>query len=133
ISMIFITHDIALASDISDQIAVVQRGKVCEIGPAEEVLRRPQHAYTKRLLGSVPPLRSGGSVAQELEAYGLEPAVAAGGWVAPPRREKPNANGMPRPSETERNLVSIEDLKVYFHVRRGLFRRAAVKAVDGVT
>ncbi len=135
ISMIFITHDIALASDISDQIAVVQLGKVCEIGPSEQVLGRPEHAYTKRLLESVPTLRSSGSGAMEVQLFGLKLAEAVGvsdGWVGRPATEDARRNGDPTKAP-ERRLVTIEDLKVYFPVRRGLFSRASVKAVDGVT
>jgi oligopeptide/dipeptide ABC transporter ATP-binding protein len=58
ISFIFITHDIALASDICDRIAVMYAGKIVEIGNAEDVLIRPQHPYTKRLLDSIPRLGS---------------------------------------------------------------------------
>lgn len=57
ISMIFITHDVALASDISDTIAVVQGGRIKECAPSEELLAHPKDAYTRRLLASVPTLR----------------------------------------------------------------------------
>ena len=58
LSLIFITHDIALASDICDRIAVVYGGQVVELGSSEEVLQRPQHPYTERLLASLPRLHS---------------------------------------------------------------------------
>lgn len=54
ISMIFITHDLALSSDIADKYAVLYGGEVIESGLAEEVLRRPKHPYTKLLLDSLP-------------------------------------------------------------------------------
>jgi oligopeptide/dipeptide ABC transporter ATP-binding protein len=55
-SMLFITHDLALASDLCDRLAVVYAGQVREIGTAEEVLRDPQDPYTQRLLASIPRL-----------------------------------------------------------------------------
>jgi oligopeptide/dipeptide ABC transporter ATP-binding protein len=58
ISFIFITHDIALASDICDKIAVMYAGEIVEIGNAEDVLIRPQHPYTRKLLDSIPRLGS---------------------------------------------------------------------------
>lgn len=58
ISFIFITHDIALASDICDRIAVMYAGEIVEIGNAEDVLIRPQHPYTRKLLDSIPRLGS---------------------------------------------------------------------------
>ncbi|MEM4311901.1 MAG: ABC transporter ATP-binding protein [Nitrososphaerales archaeon] len=54
LSFIFITHDISLASDISDRIAVVYAGEIVEIGPSEDVLLNPKHPYTKELLESIP-------------------------------------------------------------------------------
>jgi peptide/nickel transport system ATP-binding protein len=56
IAMLFITHDLALASDLCDRIAVVYAGQVRELGSAEEVLRRPADPYTERLLASIPSL-----------------------------------------------------------------------------
>ena len=59
ISFIFITHDIALASDLCDRIAVVYAGQMVEIGGADDALTQPSHPYTQRLLGSIPRLASG--------------------------------------------------------------------------
>ncbi len=56
ISMLFITHDLALASDLCDSIAVVYAGQVRELGSAEDVLGRPADPYTQRLLASIPSL-----------------------------------------------------------------------------
>jgi oligopeptide/dipeptide ABC transporter ATP-binding protein len=56
IAMLFITHDLALASDLCDQIAVVYAGQVREYGSAEDVLTSPQDPYTQRLLASIPGL-----------------------------------------------------------------------------
>ena len=56
-SMIFITHDIALASDLCDKIAVMYGGEIVEIDTIEGVLENPQHPYTQKLIASVPLLR----------------------------------------------------------------------------
>ena len=58
LAIIFITHDIALASDVCDGLAVVYAGQVVEIGSAEQVLLQPSHPYTQRLLGSIPRLHT---------------------------------------------------------------------------
>ena len=50
LAMLFITHDIALARKVSDQIAVMHRGQVVETGATNEVLSRPEHPYTRRLV-----------------------------------------------------------------------------------
>jgi oligopeptide/dipeptide ABC transporter ATP-binding protein len=56
ISMIFITHDIGLASDLCDSMAVVYAGQHVEFGPAERVLVEPEHPYSRLLLASLPRL-----------------------------------------------------------------------------
>jgi oligopeptide/dipeptide ABC transporter ATP-binding protein len=56
IGMLFITHDLALASDLCDRIAVVYAGQVRELGSAEEVLGQPSDPYTQRLLAAIPNL-----------------------------------------------------------------------------
>ena len=58
ISFIFITHDIALASDLCDRIAVMYAGEIVEIGSADYMLVKPQHPYTQKLLNSIPKLAS---------------------------------------------------------------------------
>ena len=56
LSLLFITHDIALASDICDWLAVVYAGELAEIGSAEQMLQAPTHPYSQKLLASIPRL-----------------------------------------------------------------------------
>jgi oligopeptide/dipeptide ABC transporter ATP-binding protein len=56
LTVIFITHDIALASDLCDTIGVMYAGKLAELGPAEAVLLSPANPYTQLLLASMPSL-----------------------------------------------------------------------------
>lgn len=58
LSLIFITHDIALASDVCDRLAVVYAGQTVELGGIEDVLLRSAHPYTERLLASIPRLHA---------------------------------------------------------------------------
>ena len=58
LSLIFITHDIALASDVCDHVAVIYGGRVVEFGDIEGILLRPSHPYTEKLLASMPELHS---------------------------------------------------------------------------
>jgi peptide/nickel transport system ATP-binding protein len=53
-SYLFISHDLAVVRYISDTILVMQNGAVVERADADEIYRRPQHAYTKQLLAAVP-------------------------------------------------------------------------------
>ncbi|MEM3095981.1 MAG: ABC transporter ATP-binding protein [Nitrososphaerota archaeon] len=60
ISMIFITHDITLSSDLCEKIAVMYAGEFVEVGSADDVLTNPLHPYTQKLLAATPRLRGGG-------------------------------------------------------------------------
>lgn len=57
LTYIFITHDIALTSELADRMAVMYAGEIVEISPVEDFYRNPSHMYTKLLLDSVPTLR----------------------------------------------------------------------------
>ncbi|MQQ09066.1 dipeptide ABC transporter ATP-binding protein [Epibacterium sp. SM1979] len=54
LSILFITHDLRVAAQLCDRIAVMQTGQLVEIGPVQQVFLTPQHPYTKQLLAAVP-------------------------------------------------------------------------------
>jgi peptide/nickel transport system ATP-binding protein len=54
LAMLFITHDLRVAAQICDHVAVMSKGRVVEYGAAEEVFLRPQHAYTRALFDAAP-------------------------------------------------------------------------------
>ena len=54
ISLLYITHDLATAHQISDQIFILYRGRVVEVGDATSVIQHPQHPYTQLLVSSIP-------------------------------------------------------------------------------
>ena len=66
LSVLVVTHDLGLAWNIADRIAVMYLGRIVESGPTEQVLADPQHPYTRALLSVVP------------ETKHLEPIVLAG-------------------------------------------------------
>ena len=59
IAFLYITHDIASARYVADEVLVMYRGRIVEQGPTDAVLQDPQHAYTKLLLSAVPNPESG--------------------------------------------------------------------------
>ena len=54
LTMLFITHDLRVAAQVCDRIAVMQRGAIVEQGPTAAVFGQPQHSYTRQLLDSIP-------------------------------------------------------------------------------
>jgi peptide/nickel transport system ATP-binding protein len=56
-AVVFITHDLPLLIEISDNIAIMLDGEIVEQGTAHDIYRTPQHPYTRRLLSSFPSLR----------------------------------------------------------------------------
>ena len=57
LSMVFISHDLAVVHYLADHIAVMNRGKIVEYGPAGELFNNPKDNYTKKLLAAIPKIR----------------------------------------------------------------------------
>ncbi len=54
LAMLFITHDLQVAAQVCDRLAVMRQGKIIEIGPTAELFANPQHDYTRTLLAAIP-------------------------------------------------------------------------------
>ena len=54
LTLLFIAHDLAVVKAVSDRIAVMYLGKLCEVGPTERLFERPAHPYTALLLEAIP-------------------------------------------------------------------------------
>jgi oligopeptide/dipeptide ABC transporter ATP-binding protein len=81
-AMLFVTHDISLAGEMADRIAVMYLGRLVEVGAVEAVLARPAHPYTEALLALSLPFDSSdsGSIAEipgQLPSPGARPAGCA--------------------------------------------------------
>src|SRR5690606_18916847 len=55
-SIIFISHDLTMVSEIANKVAVMYKGSIVEQGSTKDIFKSPQHNYTKALLNSRPPL-----------------------------------------------------------------------------
>jgi peptide/nickel transport system ATP-binding protein len=56
LTILYISHDLAVVRTFCDRVAVFQAGRLVEIGPVEEVLAEPRHEYTRALVASAPSL-----------------------------------------------------------------------------
>ncbi|MFF0461843.1 dipeptide ABC transporter ATP-binding protein [Streptomyces mexicanus] len=111
--VLLVTHNMGVVADFADRVAVMLRGEVVETGPVEEVLLRPRHDYTARLLAAVPRL----AVAEP----GTGPDVSAPAAARPQAAPEPaDRSGQP--------VVDLREVSVVFG--RG---RRAVRALDGVS
>ena len=93
--VLFITHDFGVVSEIAHRVAVLRLGELVELGTRDEVLKRPQHEYTKMLIGAVPTLvpktrphglAAGADSPVVLETKNLSKTYAERGWFGS-RRE----------------------------------------------
>lgn len=57
-TIVMVTHNLGMASNLADRIAIMYKGEIVEEGKTEEILRNPQHEYTRRLLRDVPGLKA---------------------------------------------------------------------------
>ena len=102
--ILFITHDLAVAHQVADKVVVMKDGVVVEQGKRDAFYSHPQHAYSKRLFEALPSW-------EKRVREGNKPAV-----------------------ESAETILSVRGLKVYYPIKKGVFRRTVgfVKAVDGV-
>ena len=102
--ILFITHDLAVAHQVADNVLVMRNGVIVERGERDAFYSNPQHAYSKQLFDALPS------------------------W------EKRVREGYSPTSDTRETILSVQGLKVYYPIKKGIFRRTVgyVKAVDGI-
>ena len=106
-SILFITHDIAVASQMADHIAVMKDGSIVETKNKEDLFSNPEHEYTLKLFSAIPSWEK-----REKEG-GIEKVDRIG----------------------DERLLKVKNLKVHYPIRKGIFKRTVgyVRAVDDVT
>jgi ABC-type dipeptide/oligopeptide/nickel transport system ATPase component len=72
LSLLLITHDFGVIAEMADRVAVMYAGRIVEQGPVRDILRHPQHPYTKGLLASIP----GGEPGTRLRGVSFDPAAS---------------------------------------------------------
>ena len=74
LTMLFISHDLSVVKNISDRVAVMYLGTICEIAPSERLYEAPAHPYTSALLASIPCMQGGAQCYTDLMLSGEIPS-----------------------------------------------------------
>jgi len=130
-SVLFITHDLALVGEIADQVVVMRHGVIREDGFADQVLHYPQDAYTQALLRCRPSLDSRPMrlpvISDFLNADGTaKPHDETQGIIRPPERTR----GL---TGDEKIILDVRNLSKSFYLRDGFFSKKEFKAVQDVS
>ncbi|MEO3357063.1 ABC transporter ATP-binding protein [Acinetobacter haemolyticus] len=130
-SMLFITHDLALVGEIADEVIVMRHGEIRESGETKQVLEQPNDVYTQALLHCRPQLSSrpyrlpitsdfmkleNGQLVEEINLSTLHLQQRARGLKG-----------------DEKIILDVKDLKKSFYSRKGLWGRDEFQAVKGVS
>lgn len=129
-SMLFITHDLALVGEIADKVIVMRHGEIREQGAAEQVLEQPKDVYTRALLYCRPqmsqrpyrlPVTS--DFMRQEDNILVEQSFDAS--EIPERKRGLNGD--------EQIILEVKDLRKSFYSRKGLFGKEEFQAVKGVS
>ena len=122
-SVLFITHDLALVGEIADTVIVMRNGEIREQGAVRQIFEAPQDPYTKALLQCRPSIDSRPMrlpvIADYLEGEGHTPNLTA--------QRSRGLHG------AEEIVLDVRNLGKSFYSRAGLFGRTEFKAVDDVS
>ncbi len=106
-AILFITHDLGVAAQMANHVAVMKQGVIVEQKSTRDLFDNPEHPYTHQLFDAIPS---------------WEKRVAEQGGVDTDKTDR-------------EQLLTVTDLKVHYPIRKGVFKRVVghVKAVDGVS
>ena len=94
LSYLFISHDMAVVERVSHRVAVMYLGEIVEIGPRAAIFDNPQHAYTRKLMASVPvPDPSRRMLKRQMQVDELKSPVRENGFVPPVRQYQEVSSG----------------------------------------
>jgi peptide/nickel transport system ATP-binding protein len=120
-SVLFISHDLALVGEIADQVVVMREGVVREAGSAERIFTAPADAYTRALLACRPRVD-----VRLVRLPVVEQFLA--GTPAPPA-----AVAAARPAAAAAPLIEVRGLRKDYHLKTGFWARRTIEAVRGAS
>ena len=130
-SMLFITHDLALVGEIADQVIVMRDGQIREQGWVKDMLERPQDVYTKALLHCRPQLSKRPMrlpmISDFMQQKGDDYIETHSVDVESLQQRSRGLTGQ------EAVILDVRDLKKSFYSRKGLFGKEEFQAVKGVS
>ncbi|MCU4326547.1 ABC transporter ATP-binding protein [Acinetobacter johnsonii] len=130
-SMLFITHDLALVGEIADQVIVMRDGQIREQGWVKDMLERPQDVYTKALLHCRPQLSKRPMrlpmISDFMQQKGDDYIETHSVDVESLQQRSRGLTGQ------EAIILDVRDLKKSFYSRKGLFGKEEFQAVKGVS
>ncbi len=106
-AILFITHDLGVASEMADHVAVMRAGKIVEAKDKESLFSKPEHPYTLQLFDAIPSWEKRQIESKVIKFQGTD----------------------------EECLLRVNNLKIHYPIKKGFFKRVVghVRAVDGVT
>ena len=127
-SIIFISHDLSLVSEIADRMLVMQDGVIVEQGITKNIFKKPENIYTKALINSKPSLQKRLKKLPTVEDFLTDKLESD--LISTLERQKKH-----KLIYSKTPLLEIQNLKTYFSTPKRIFSesRATVKAVDNVS
>ncbi|QIE59970.1 ABC transporter ATP-binding protein [Rasiella rasia] len=126
-SMIFISHDLSLVSEIADRVVVMYKGSIVETGSVYQIFKQPKAQYTKALLNSRPSLRT------RLETLPTIASLADKSFVA--KEVTPQQRALKHKNlYTKEPLLTVKNVSKEYYSNAGIFqKKRTVKAVNQVS
>jgi len=135
-SIMFITHDLGVVSDIAEKIVVMYKGKIVETGSTSGVFNHPQHPYTKGLLACRPPLDKRPPKLLTVHDF-MDSEQEAAVMLSDPVIKNHSKERSSRQQDfyAGQPILSVEKLSTWFPLKKNIFGKPSghVKAVDDVS
>jgi len=135
-SVLFITHDLGVISEIADRVLVMYQGKIVEQGTVQQIFEQPQHPYTKGLLACRPPLHYRLHRLPTMQDFLKSNAITSvENAVASAKIDSTETEARLENLQSQSPLISVQNLQTWFPAQRNFLGKttAYTKAVNEVS